>query len=271
MGKGADPNCDKVFPMEVGEEEILVQPKVDKVRIKRLEGGLALVGFEPGSSEGERFSFITTAEGYETLATSPEPTVAARDDKSIPRFYPLTPNAEDFLRDQPFETGPEWDLFEDPATVVREGRLDPEHLYRFGWEDYTFYRIGKKEPLTRPYHLELWSTYVDVDKALEALKDHPYVLSAEIKNNPVGQNWDISGRRLLHVVMRMPQEDHDKWYEHCVEKEGYVSPHYLQGALNYGSDDEKLPEGLRDIDFKSMRYERERDSPDYEELTDPWW
>jgi hypothetical protein len=256
MGKGDDPNCATGVAMPLpsaGVEEVLVQPTVDRVRIKRVSDDFVLVAFDPGRKDDDTHqAFFTDAEGYAAISTAPDPTRAFGTGQEIKRYYQLCADGPDILNEEPWEsllTGRFYgdEIFDDSVKVAKEDRFDPGQLLRADWSTHSFYRPGSERPVSRAYRLELWGTYHDIAPTLEKLRTHPWVRSAESRINPVRLNHDISGRELISFVAVLPQDVHDKVYDGIMAHDTYFTPNQLEGVIRYPYVREQMPEEVRDL------------------------
>lgn len=245
MGKGNDPNCAASIPMpEAGSEETFVAPKVDRVRTKALDGGLLLVGFEPGSATKKPSAFFTDLTGLEALRTAPDPIIELRN---LPRYEQLDTEGPDILNEVAWEllaSKYQTDgVFADARQVVKNGMFDPARLLRSDADN--FYRPGDTRPVSRAYHAELWGMHSDLDAQLEALQSSPHVISAEIVPNPTPQNHEISGHRLLNVTVKLPQDLHDDLLDFD-DARSHFGANSIHNALRYLSQQRPVYQKVRE-------------------------
>lgn len=268
MGKADDPDCANPVPFNEGDEIEILQPVVDRIRVKRLPGNLFLVSHIPGPAAAESNTFVVDLEDFNKIREAPDPTVAAINNNEIKRYRQYPSSIECVFTDTLV-----YDLYEqDPGALNVEDltavEIDPSRLYRIHttWS-FDFYPLGSRHPRSRVEEVELWGTEIHLDKAVQRLSGHPWVLGAEIIRNPVSENWSLVGERLMKVRVLLPQEVRDEYSEALY---GIDDPHSFSASdianlIGQYFTDEKLPAHLRDpFGVADLRISNPEDSPDYE-------
>jgi hypothetical protein len=113
-------------------------------------------------------------------------------------LYNLVPAA---WLDQPFnETLRAWGREE--LALHERAQLDGYVPLHMNFYDHTIWDMAGKQ-VAVPVQIELWESDLDLDAVGVHLADDERVIDYEIVRNPVGQNHDISGKRLGMLTVRL--------------------------------------------------------------------
>lgn len=268
MGKGLDPNCAIAVPMSVGEEEIIIQPRVNKLRTRRVSGDLFLVRYEPGTDEETSACFVLEQADYHRLRNSDDPTRSVLTDRTLRRFRQYTEPSMKMFSDVYYR-----DL-EGPHTVEDMSSMespDPDRLLH--WDGANFFVPGSKRPKSKVERLELFGARLDLDRVQAHLLHHPWVRQIKVCDNPIRENWSIIGKRRTFLDILIPQNVHDQYWDALSGDENHLPvscPNILQKQANYGIAEMSLPDDMQDpLNIRQFAYASPEQSPDYEE--DPWF
>lgn len=267
MGKGLDPNCAIAVPMSVGDEEVIVQPRVNKLRTRRISETLFLVRYEPGADEENTACFVLEQADYHRLRNSEDPTRNVLTDRSLRRFKQYAQPSMKMFSDTYYR-----DL-EGPHTVEELSVTgSPDQARLLHWDGANFFSPGFRRPKSKVERLELFGTRLDLDQVEAHLRDHPWVKKITVRENPIRENWSVVGKRRMFLDILLPQDGHDRYWDALSAEETGLPvscANVLQKQANYGISERSLPDEMQDpLQLRQFAFQDPELSPDYEE--EPW-